>query len=44
MNIKVEDLPFSATKWDVKRAFGEILHSPEFPKPRTKISGAERPM
>ncbi|KAI0749297.1 RdRP-domain-containing protein [Daedaleopsis nitida] len=30
MNIKVEDLPFSATKWDVKRAFAEILHSDQF--------------
>ncbi|KAI0719267.1 RdRP-domain-containing protein [Cerioporus squamosus] len=30
MNIQIRDLPFSATEWEVKRAFAAILHQPPF--------------
>ena len=30
MNIQLRDLPYSATPWDVKRAFAAILHQPPF--------------
>ncbi|TFK84610.1 RdRP-domain-containing protein [Polyporus arcularius HHB13444] len=33
MNIQIRDLPFSATEWDVKRAFATILHQPPFYDP-----------
>ncbi|KAH9945450.1 RdRP-domain-containing protein [Epithele typhae] len=33
MEILIEDLPFTATRWEVKHAFGEILHNPPFHDP-----------
>ncbi|KAH9940437.1 RdRP-domain-containing protein [Epithele typhae] len=33
MEILIEDLPFTATRWEVKHAFGEILHNPPFYDP-----------
>ncbi|KAI0707368.1 RdRP-domain-containing protein [Earliella scabrosa] len=33
MNIAIEDIPFNATRWEVKRAFAVVLHGPDFFNP-----------
>lgn len=30
MELEIKHIPFAATNWDVKRAFGVALHGPEF--------------